>query len=87
MAGKGVPRCSRCGQEHYNFLKECPPPRQPVQVVWRNEPGDGFKVSSGWGGRNTKGVPIIYTLPPRRRSGSLTGADGQPYVPDIPDAA
>lgn len=84
-----MPVCKRCGNDHFNFAK-CPPekPRsQPVDIRYRKDEPDGFTVSTRWGNHTSR--PIIYSLPPRPRTGSLIGPDGNTYTPEPlpPEAA
>lgn len=88
-AKKKVPTCGRCGKEHYNF-KGCPgaeakAPRAEPVLERQQAPVGGFTVSDGWGGRNTRGVPVTFQMPAIRRSGSLVGPDGTEYIPLVVD--
>lgn len=81
------PRCKKCGEHHLNF-DPCPKPIRMGEGVGRFRSPDGFHTMQGWGARtngggfgNTRGVPIVYQMPPLRTHGSLTGADGEPYTP------
>lgn len=80
MAEYRVPLCKKCGERHYN-MDACPKPVKMGEGVGRFVSPDGFHTMKGWGGRNTRGVPVVYQMPVRPRLGSLTGADGQPYDP------
>ncbi len=77
-----VPQCKKCGHLHYNnFGKECPP--RPAFISHHPAP-EGFKVLSGYGESTLSGGvkgAVVYTLPPRSRSGSLIGPDGNPHNP------
>lgn len=87
-----MPQCKRCGNDHFNFQK-CPPAKakqQPVDIRFRKDQPEGFTVSGRWG--NSTGVfsgATIYQLPPRQRTGSLIGPDGNTYTPEPlpPEAA
>ena len=80
-----VPRCNKCGAEHYN-VHPCPKAQPAPEYLRRQPPPDGYTVSGEWGVR-TKSVPLVYTLPPQPRHGRITAPDGTAYIPLPPDAA
>ncbi len=77
---KHDPVCKKCGRSHFNFLSECPKPQPPVAYLKRQPAPEGFRYSGDWG-VNTKTVPLIYTLPPQQRHGTVTRPDGSPHTP------
>ena len=75
-----VPLCGKCGKNHYN-VHACPKPQPPPDYLRRQPAPDGFKYSGEWG-VNTRSAPLIYTLPPQPRHGTITRPDGTPHTPD-----
>lgn len=83
-----MPVCKKCGSDHFNFQAcSTKTSSRPVDIRYRKDEPEGFKVSKRWG--NNSSVPIIYQMPARSRTGSLTMQDGVPYTPEPlpPDAA
>ena len=75
-----MPTCKRCGRDHYNFLKECPPVPEPVPMAGMNFGEPTRDGKNYWGkpwGDAPKGarVEVVYNQPFRQRTGSLVMPD------------